>query len=192
MDTFIRELKLSNHIIHLVSGDNHLMVLLSFTSVLIHFEPADHLWHLFIPEPIQERINNEHMMHVLPDAGVRLVEVPYARMAQPILTRLLNPLTAPSAHKEQFSQPEEEELLRCQSVLDRVTPRQRDILLLFAKGLTPQEVAESLGISLVTVNSHKTALLGLCRETLGMPPDRHLSYDYFRLTFTRFVEDQRF
>lgn len=43
--------------------------------------------------------------------------------------------------------------------LDRLTPRQREILQLIAKGLTNEEIGQVLGIGLPTVRSHVTAVL---------------------------------
>jgi CRISPR-associated protein Csx14 len=53
---------------------------------------------------------------------------------------------------------------RCESVVNQLTPRQREILEVFAGGLSPQQVADRLGISLHTVNSHKKVILELCRN----------------------------
>jgi DNA-binding NarL/FixJ family response regulator len=48
--------------------------------------------------------------------------------------------------------------------LDRLTPRQRQILDLIAEGKTSEEIAEALGVSLRTVEFHRSGI----RRTLGI------------------------
>jgi DNA-binding NarL/FixJ family response regulator len=45
------------------------------------------------------------------------------------------------------------------SLLEALTPRQREVLQLIAEGHTSREMAQILGISLKTVESHRTALM---------------------------------
>jgi len=45
------------------------------------------------------------------------------------------------------------------SEIDRLTPRQRDVLELLAKGLTNEDIAGVLGIAIATVKAHMTALM---------------------------------
>src|SRR5712691_6916599 len=74
-----------------------LMSFLSFSAALLNFTPTDHLWHLYTPDPVQQRAKHGAIMHVTPEDGVRLIEIPFARMSQPILSRVFNAsLTAAS------------------------------------------------------------------------------------------------
>jgi len=64
--------------------------------------------------------------------------------------------------------------------------RQRDTLLAFARGLTPQDVAEHLHVSLSTVNSHKTAILAECRIAWQLAEEARLDYRFLRERFAGF------
>jgi DNA-binding NarL/FixJ family response regulator len=69
-------------------------------------------------------------------------------------------------------------------VMDRLTPRQREIVQLIAEGQTNQEIAGSLGVSLKTIETHRAQLMdrleihdvaGLVRFAIRtglVPPDR--------------------
>jgi CRISPR-associated protein Csx14 len=78
---------------------------------------------------------------------------------------------------------------RCQQVVESLTRKQREALQAFAEGLTPQEVAESMGISLSTVDSHKTPILDACRIAWAIPDDERLDYHFLRERFGPFVGD---
>jgi DNA-binding NarL/FixJ family response regulator len=45
------------------------------------------------------------------------------------------------------------------TMLDRLTPRQREILQLIAEGYTTQEIAQKLSISVKTAETHRTQLM---------------------------------
>jgi len=77
---------------------------------------------------------------------------------------------------------------QCRQVWERLSPRQRDVLRAFAKGMRPDEVAASLSITLNTVNTHKTAILAECRVAWNLPEDTSLDYRFLREHFAGFVE----
>ncbi len=76
---------------------------------------------------------------------------------------------------------------QCQQLYERLTERQRDTLRAFARGLSPQDVAEELGVTLSTVNAHKTVILGECRVAWGVEAGKRLDYRFLRERFGRFV-----
>ena len=80
---------------------------------------------------------------------------------------------------------------RCRAVLSRLTPRQRDVLQAFAQGLTPQEVASRLVISLHTVHTHKTAILAECRAEWGLGEEVRLTYRFLHDQFGPFFRTHR-
>jgi DNA-binding NarL/FixJ family response regulator len=45
------------------------------------------------------------------------------------------------------------------SPIERLTPRQREVMQLIAEGMTSRQVAETLGIHVKTVDSHRTQLM---------------------------------
>ena len=66
------------------------MTFLSFSAALLYFEGPDELLHLYTPEHIKERDDNNGVMHISAGDGRRLIEVPFARAAQPFLALMLN------------------------------------------------------------------------------------------------------
>ncbi|HVQ90087.1 MAG TPA: response regulator transcription factor [Mycobacteriales bacterium] len=87
-------------------------------------------------------------------AAVRSVAAGDASMTPPTLRRLLDgiaswlPPTRPSRSPE---------------VLDRLSRREREVLMLVARGLTNKEIAEHLALSLTTVKSHVSHILAKLR-----------------------------
>ena len=65
----------------------------------------------------------------------------------------------------------------------------RNVLRAFAAGGNPQEVAEALCITLVTVDSHKTVILDECRNAWQMEEGAYLNYHFLREKFGRFCGD---
>ncbi len=87
----------------------------------------------------------------------------------------------------QAAQLEATECARCRSVFAQLTQRQREVLRLLAAGYTPQDIAERLHITLMTVNAHKTAILDQCRIAWNLPEDTYLSYHFVHDHFARFL-----
>ena len=81
------------------------------------------------------------------------------------------------------------ERTRCQEVVNTLTPHQLDVLRAFATGMSPQDVAEALCITLKTVDSHKTIILAQCRVAWGLPEDARLDYCFLRDRFGCFFGD---
>jgi Response regulator containing a CheY-like receiver domain and an HTH DNA-binding domain len=77
---------------------------------------------------------------------------------------------------------------QCRQVWERLSPRQRDVLRAFAKGMRPDEVANHLNITLNTVNTHKTAILSECRVAWNLPDNAPLDYRFLRERFAGFLE----
>ena len=70
------------------------------------------------------------------------------------------------------------------AVLRQLTKRQKDVLLAFAEGCNPQQVAEKLYISVKTVDSHKTVILAECRNAWALPEATWLDYRFITEKFT--------
>jgi CRISPR-associated protein Csx14 len=71
-------------------------------------------------------------------------------------------------------------------VVQQLTPRQVEVLQAFAAGLSPQEVAERLSVTLKTVDSHKTAILDQCRIAWGVAEEERWTYRELRQRFERY------
>src|SRR5579883_2846915 len=192
MDDLIRDLKQSNRTIHFsISGGRRLMGFLSFSAALLNFSQADRLWHIHTPETVKLRVQDGAAMHVAPEDGVRLIEVPFARLAQPILSRLLsaNPHDARTVMSAQAARADAEQQQRCRQIAETVTGAQRRVLRALASGLRPQEVADRLGISIRTVSSHTSVLLRECRNTWNIPEDKRLDYTFLHFMFANYFSD---
>ena len=182
-------LKKEGHTLHLcIAGGRRLMGLLITSAAMLLCDHQDRLWHLYTPDALRARANEGAIMHVQPEDGVQLIPVPLVpwgayfpglrAMAQPPAQAVAEQMGAFSASNE----------LQCRAVYERLSERQRETLVAFAGGLTPQDVAEALHITLSTVNTHKTAILAECRIAWGLDEAKWLSYHFLREKFARYVE----
>lgn len=191
MDELIRGLKQQQYIVHFsISGGRRLMSLLSFSAALLHFTSADRLWHLHTPETIKQRVRDGAIMHVSPEDGVRLIEVPFARLAQPLLPRALDATHGNALIQSQNEQREAERRERCKQVVDAAKPMPRKVLQAFAQGLHPQKVAILLGISVSTVSSHTNVLLRLARNAWDIDEKERLDYRFLQMQFADYFNDE--
>lgn len=119
-------------------------------------------------------------MHAPAHAGVTLIESPFIVLG----AYIYNPSQSfQQARSEQLNQMDAEERVRCTYVINEASPGQRKVLKVFSKGLRPQQVAEQLGIELVTVHSHKTVLLRLCRHAWNVSDNEHIDYHFLQAKF---------
>ncbi|RIK40868.1 MAG: histidine kinase, partial [Chloroflexi bacterium] len=177
-------LKKEGHKLHLcIAGGRRLIGLLVTSAAMLLCDHQDRLWHLYTPDELRARAHEGAIMHVQPDDSVQLIPVPLVpwgayfpalrAMAQPPAQAVAEQMGAFSASNER----------QCRQVYDRLSERQRDTLIAFARGLTPQDVAEALHVSLSTVNTHKTAILAECRIAWGLAEEARLDYRFLREHF---------
>ncbi len=192
MDELIRDLKRQERVIHFsITGGRRLIGFLSFSAALLNFEHLDRLWHIHTPEAVQARVRDGSCMHVEACDNVHLIEVPFARLAQPVLARLLS---AESANARtiitvQEEQEKAEQQRRGRELLERITPMPRKVLQLFVRGFAPQEVAHELNISIKTVSSHTTTLLRESRNIWNIPESKKLDYRFFAVVAAAFSDE---
>lgn len=192
IDDLIRNLKQQQRIIHFsISGGRRLISYLSFSAALLNFGPADQLWHIHTPRAIKDQAAGGRMMHVEPDAGVQLIEVPFARMAQPILSRLLssNSENSQNVISTQAEREINECHLKCREVSDQLSQAQRRVLRAFARGLHPQQVAIELNRELSTISSHTHLIFRLCRNTWNIPENQRLDYRFLQQMFSGYFTE---
>lgn len=184
----VATLKKEGHRLHLcIAGGRRLIGLLVTSAAMLLCDHQDRLWHLYTPDELRARANEGAIMHVQPNDGVQLIPVPLVpwgayfpalrMMAQPPAQAVAEQMGTFSASNER----------QCRQVYDRLSERQRDTLRAFARGLTPQDVAEALYISLSTVNTHKTAILAECRIAWGLAEETRLDYRFLREHFAGFL-----
>jgi len=186
----VATLKAQGRRLHLcIAGGRRMLALLAMSAAMLHFDHHDRLWHMYTPRDFLERARNGAIMHARPEDGVRLIQVPMMPWGTyfPVL-RSLAQVAPDEVLAAQGRMMDAAERARCQQVVDALTPRQAEVLRAFAAGGSPQDVAESLNISLKTVDSHKTAILAECRNAWGLPDETRLDYRFLRERFRRFFE----
>ena len=180
----IGSLKRQGYHIHLsVTGGRRLMSLLAISVAALNFDRHDHIWHIFTPESVQEQAKDGRLMHVPPEAGVKLIQGQFIALGAYIYNESFH-----IAQQEQRAQMDANERACCKQVVQETTPAQRKVLETFAQGLRPQQVAAQLGVELVTVHTHKTVLLRLCRNAWNISNDEHLDYHFLHTKFASYFE----
>ncbi len=153
--------------IHLgLSGGPRLLGHMASAMARQHFKHIDRIWHLHSSDQIREQTRNGAILHLPSTAEVRLLRVPF------------NPRDHIPLSTEQRDQQQ-----RCRQALHEMTTRQREVLRAFVRGLTPQEVANELSITVKVVDSHKTAIFQIC-DTYWEHCDHH--YHWLKTTFAPF------
>jgi CRISPR-associated protein Csx14 len=173
-----------------VSGGRRMLALLAVSAAMLHFDHDDRLWHMYTPRDFLERARDGAIMHARPADGVRLLQVPLIPWGAYVPgLRALAQASPKEIVAAQTRWLDDAERSRCQAVMERLTPRQREVLQAFADGLSPQEVAETLCVTVKTVHAHKTVVLSECRIAWGLPDDARLGYHFLREKFRRFFQD---
>lgn len=152
--------------IHLsLSGGRRIMALTALSAAMLYLKPSDQIWHIFTPDAITDEARQSDLMHVAPDSGVRLVEVPFVPWATyfPGLRPLLE--ASPNAlHNPAFGWLDEQDQRHCAEVWQTLTPRQQQVLRLLAKGEARKEAAADLNIQVSTLETHQKAIIKVCRQ----------------------------
>jgi CRISPR-associated protein Csx14 len=187
----VADLKAEDHRLHAcIAGSRRILALLFMSAAMLHFDHMDRLWHLYTPQPFLEHARDGKIMHATPDDGVQLIQAPLMPLGAyfPGLQSLrqASPAQVIETQSRLLDQTERQ---RCQAIYKNLTSRQQDVLRAFAGGKTPQEVAETLHISLATVDSHKTPILDACRNTWNVPPEMWLDYHFLRDKFRPFLDE---
>jgi CRISPR-associated protein Csx14 len=181
----VATLKAQDRRLHLcIAGGRRVLALLAMSAALLHFGHRDRMWHIYTPDEFLEQAQEGAIMHAGPQDDVRLIQVPLAPWGAyfPQLRQLAQ---SPPAQvlAAQTRWLDEVERARCRQVLARLTPRQAEVLQAFARSLSPQEVAETLCITLSTVDTHKTVILDECRNAWEFPERTWLDYRFLREKF---------
>lgn len=192
MDYLLRSFKKQNRVIHFsISGGRRLISFLSISAALLTFQHEDRMWHIYTPEAVQQQASRGALMHVPPEAGVRLIEVPLARLSLNFLTDSshLRPRDTREVIQSQRQQALAEDRERCERVIQQLTSRQKEVLQAFAEGLHPQEVAHRLAIAQRTVSSYTTPILGYCRNEWNLTKNVRLDYRFLQQKFRTYFEE---
>ena len=158
-----RDLKTRQQRIHLsVTGGRRMLALLALSTAMRHFTTEDRVWHLYTPADLRERAKDGAIMHLPPDSGTHLIEVPMVPWS--VYLPGLAPLLGESPEEVRYQGRQDgAERKRCQAVWETITARQREVLRELAIGHTREQAAQHLTIAITTVDSHKTEILNQCR-----------------------------
>lgn len=185
------DLKEQQHTLHVcISGGRRILGMMTMSAAMLHFGHQDMLWHMYTPDPWLERCREGALMHLPPDTGFKLIQVPMLPWGSyfPALRQLTRPITG---HTDVLAAPRAAldygEQARRTAVWKLLTPRQREVLAAFAAGLSPQQVAQELFISSKTVDSHKTVILAECRNVWALPEETWLDYRFLAEKFEAFA-----
>jgi CRISPR-associated protein Csx14 len=187
----IAELKAQGSTLHLcIAGGRRIMGLMAMSAAMLHFDHQDRLWHLYTPDDLRQRAFEGALMHVEETDGVRLIQVPIAPLGAyfPALRALAQPVTGEATTSQQALSlrtrlMEQVDREHCQAVLSRLTPRQVEVLRGLAQGMSPQEVADQLGIALKTLDSHKTVIFAHCRTAWALSDAFKVDYHFLKDKF---------
>jgi CRISPR-associated protein Csx14 len=180
----ITTLKRQGYRIHLsVTGGRRLMALLAISVATLNFDRHDRIWHIYTPQELQEEAREGRIMHVAPEAGVRLIQEPFLPLGAYIYP---TDLSFRAAQVEQRSQMDAQDRAACASVVKEASPAQLKVLKAFGKGLRPSLVAKELDITLKTVHSHKTNLLRYCANAWNIGIDERLDYRFLQVKFASY------
>jgi CRISPR-associated protein Csx14 len=186
----IASLKAQGRHLHVcISGGRRMLALLAMSAAMLHFDHHDRLWHMYTPSEFLEQARDGAVMHAQPEDGVRLLQVPLVPWGAylPALRALAqaSPMEIVAAQTRWLDSAEQ---ARCRAVEEQLTPRQLDVLRAFAAGQNPQEVAETLCVTVKTVHAHKTVILAECRNAWELPEDARLDYHFLREKFGRYFQ----
>jgi len=177
----------ARHLHVCITGGRRMLALLAMSAAMLHFDHHDRLWHMYTPSEFLERACNGAIMHARPEDGVRLLQVPLVPWGAylPALRALaqVSPLEVVAAQTRWLDSAGR---ARCRAVVEQLTPRQSDVLRAFAGGQNPQEVAETLCVTVKTVHAHKTVILSECRNAWELGQDARLDYHFLREKFGRY------
>ena len=176
----LSELKQLHQRLHLcIAGGPRILALTLTSAAMLHCDHRDRLWHLYTPRAFLDQARDGALLHAPPEAGVTLIPIPLIPWGAyfPALRTLAQPATVLQAGLEPA------DLAYCAQVWERLTPRQQEVVRALAGGLLPQEAAERLGITLKTLDTHKTQILAECRIAWQLPETEHLTYHFLHEHF---------
>lgn len=188
----VRRLKQQQCHIHLsASGGRRVISLMAISAALLHFDSFDHIWHIYTPPDIRAQVNEGAIMHVPPEAGVRLIEVPFVSWGAyfPQLSQEVN--SAEAAQRAQTAILAAQDRAKCAELVQQATPAQLNVLRQLSAGWSPAQIAKRLHVSAQTVYSHNKALLGLARNAWYVPAEEPLDFHFLFRKFAHYFDGSK-
>lgn len=184
----LRRYKQREHHLHLsASGGRRVLSLMALSAAQLHFDSFDHIWHIYTPPEVLARVKDGALMHVPPEAGVRLIEVPFVPWGAFFSPFSQNAESAQATQRVQTKMLDAQEQARCREVVQQATRAQLSVLRHVSEGRAPQEIAALMGISPETVYSHTKVLLHLARNAWCVPGK--IGYRFLFHKFTHYFAE---
>ncbi len=183
LSALIGEAKRAGHRLHLsLTGGRRALALMMFSAAMLYCTPTDRVWHLYTPPAVLATVKDGARLHVAPEEGVQLLEVPFAPWGAyfPGVKAILG-LRPQRALALRAQWPDEDTARRCAQVWAQLTPRQREALQALVEQPTRQAAADALGLSLSTLDTHREAILAACR--LAWPDGTPVDLRFVRRVF---------
>ncbi len=178
----LRALKQAGQRLHLcLAGGPRLLAMTLLSAAWLHCDHRDCLWHLYTPPEFLAQAREGAILHAPPEVAVQLIPVPFVPWGSyfPALHEMTQPRPAAVAPTE--TQP-------CTAVWAQLTLREREVLTVLAAGRLPQEAATDLGITLKTLDTHKTRILAECRVAWALPEGTRITYHFLRDKFAAWLD----
>lgn len=172
-----------------VSGGRRMLALIIFSVALVMFGHQDLLWHMYTPEEIQQEAEGGMMMHLPAKSEFRLIRVPLLPWGSyfPQMQQLaIPPLGGGDVLTEHRALLDVGEQRKCRQVYNQLSPRPQELLFWLAKGLTPQQAADKMCLTLKTVDTYKTTIFAEYRTVWGLPERPRLNYHFIADKFKHF------
>ncbi|MCB0165235.1 MAG: histidine kinase [Anaerolineae bacterium] len=185
----ITELKQAGRSLHLcIAGGPRMMALMALSAATLYCGHQDKIWHIYTDPDFMAQAKEGAIMHDDRGDRVRLVQVPvvpWGAYLPPLFGAAHSPaemLTRQTAWMDHVEQ------RRCRELWQALTDREQEVLRAFALGLTPQDVAEQLVVTVKTVSAHTTSIFAKCRPVWELPDKQRLTFHFLRDKFRDFVD----
>src|SRR6266571_1007652 len=143
-----------------------------------------------IGEMIRDLKQQRRIIHFSISGGQRLIEVPFARAAQPVLASMLN--RPPSATIQTYhEQRKAEEQKRCKQVVDTLKGKPLQVLQALAQGMHPNEVATALNIKPSTISTYTNPIYQTCRNSWNLPDNVQVNYLFVQARFADYFPNDK-
>ncbi|MCB0210548.1 MAG: histidine kinase [Anaerolineae bacterium] len=187
--TLITELKRAGRTLHMsIAGGPRMMGLMALSAATLYCGHQDKIWHIYTEPHFMKQAKDGAIMHDDRGDRVRLIQVPIVPWGA-YLPQIFGASHGPAEMmNQQTAWMDHIEHRRCRDVWHELTERERDVVRAFAKGMTPQEVAEQLVVTVKTVSAHTTSIFSKCRPAWELPDKERLTFYFLRDKFRDFVD----
>jgi CRISPR-associated protein Csx14 len=173
--------------IHLsVSGGRRVISLMAISAAQLHFDHADHIWHIYTPPEFLPHVHEGKHMHLPADSGVALLDVPFVPWGAYFPQIAQIPTSAQHTQNLQVAVMSAQERARCAQLVEQASKAQQKVLRQIGAGQKPREIAAHLSLSVETVYSHTKVLLQLARNIWCLPEKEAINSQFLHNRFAQY------